>query len=200
MPKAKFCFVQTSPFGQSKEAQRVEQLRARTHAASVSPRRRRTSFQILHDVLGPPGQELDVPTTAYRRPASPPSPDGDSPDKINQLWPTGALRVSYSARPLSPPDSPEALKEEQHEVNEDKEASVEGIDWNEFRGPAAAALVVPNRVADLIPSDYRCFRGMRTDPFDCIPARGSESVSSVVDYRAFQHYRTSHCWKYPNPR
>jgi hypothetical protein len=157
MPKDKFCFVQTSPFGQSKEAQRLQQLRARAHATLVSPRRRRISFQIFHDVVGPPPPKGHKPTPAYRRPASPPWPDGESPDKINQLWPTDALGASSSTRPLSPPDSPEAWKDEQHEVNQNKEASVEPIDSNEFRGPAASALVVPNRVADLILGDDRCF-------------------------------------------
>jgi hypothetical protein len=200
MPKDKFCFVQTSPFGQSKEAQKVEQLRARAHAASVSPRRRRTSFRIIHDVLRPQAQEVDISTTAYALPASPPSPDGGSSDTINQLWPTGAPWASSPTRPLSPPDTPELLKEEQYNMNEDQEEPVWGSNSNTFRCPIAGALVVPHRVVDLIPSDYRCFRGMRTDPFDCIPARGSESVSSVVDYRAFQHHKTSHCWKYPNHR
>src|SRR4051794_32941010 len=68
MAKDKFCFVQTSPFGQSKEAQKLEQLRARAHAASVSPRRKRTSFQIIHDVLYVPAPQLDLSATAYGLP------------------------------------------------------------------------------------------------------------------------------------
>ena len=186
MAKDKFCFVQTSPFGQSKEAQKLEQLRARAHAASVSPRRRRTSFQILHDVFGAPAQEENMSTAAHGGlPNSPQSLDGQSSETINQLWSASAISASSSAGPLSPPDTPEALTEGKHNLDEDEEELVKRNNPNAFRSSAAGPLVVPNRGAHPILSDYRCFRGMRTDPFDCIPARGSECVSDVVDYRAF---------------
>lgn len=185
MPKDKFCFVQTSPFGQSKKAQRLEQLRARAHAASVSPRRRRTSFQILHDVLHQSAPEVNISTTPYDLPLFPPSPGGESSDTIDELWSAGALATSSSVGLLSPPDSPRAWKEEQDNSYGDQEEPVKENMPNTFQTSTASTLVVPNRGADLIPSDYRCFRGMRTDPFNCIPSRGSESVSSVVDYRMF---------------
>jgi hypothetical protein len=197
MAKDKFCFVQTSPFGQSKEAQRLEQLRARAHAASVSPRRTRTSFQIIHDVLHVPTPQLDIPATAYGLPFSPQSPSDQSPDTTHQLSSTGAICASSSAEPLSSPETPEA-SEEQDITNEGQAETVEVRHSKAFRRPVAGDLVTRNRGAGLIPSDYRCFRGMRTDPFDCVPTRGSESVSGVVDYRAFQHHKRSHCWKHPN--
>lgn len=190
MAKDKFCFVQTSPFGQSKEAQKLEQLRARAHAASVSPRRKRTSFQIIHDVLHVPAPQLDISAAAYGLPFSPQSPNDQSPDSTHQLSSTGAICVSSSARPLSPPETP-AVSEEQDITNEGQAGAMKVKHSKAFRRPVASDLVVRNRGAGLIPSDYRCFRGMRTDPFDCIPARGSESVSSVVDYRAFQHQTES---------
>jgi hypothetical protein len=191
MAKDKFCFVQTSPFGQSKEAQKLEQLRARAHAASVSPRRKRTSFQIIHDVLHVPTPQLDISATAYGLPFSPQSPNDQSPDSTHQLSPTGAICASSSARPLSPPETPEASAEEQDITNEGRAETMKVEHSKAFRRPVAGDFVVRNRGVGLIPSDYRCFRGMRTDPFDCIPTRGSESVSSVVDYRAFQHQTES---------
>jgi hypothetical protein len=198
MAKDKFCFVQTSPFGQSKEAQKLEQLRARAHAASVSPRRRRTSFQIIHDVLQVPAPELDISAAAYGLPFSPQSPNDQSLDTTHQLSSTSAICASSSAEPLSPPETPEVSEEEQDIIHEGQAETVEIRQSKAFRRPVAGDLVVRNPEAGLIPSDYRCFRGMRTDPFDCIPTRGSESVSSVVDYRAFQHHKRSHCWKHPN--
>lgn len=198
MAKDKFCFVQTSPFGQSKEAQRLEQLRARAHAASVSPRRTRTSFQIIHDVPHVPAPQLDIPATAYGLPFSPQSPSDQSPDTTHQLSSTGAICASSSAEPLSSPETLEASEEEQDITNEGQAETVEVRHSKAFRRPVAGDLVTRNRGAGLIPSDYRCFRGMRTDPFDCVPTRGSESVSSVVDYRTFQHHKRSHCWKHPN--
>jgi hypothetical protein len=197
MAKDRFCFVQTSPFGQSKEAQKLEQLRARAHAASVSPRRKRTSFQIIHDVLQVPAPQLDISATAYELPISPQSPTDQSPDSTHQLSSTGAICTSSSARPLSPPETPE-VSEEQDIINEAQAETVKVKHSKAFRRSVAGDLVVRNRGTGLILSDYRCFRGMRTDPFDCIPARGSESVSSVVDYRAFQHHKRSRCWKHPN--
>ena len=198
MAKDKFCFVQTSPFGQSKQAQKLEQLRARAHAASVSPRRKHTSFQIIHDVLHVPTPELDIPATVYGLPFSPQSPNDQSPDTTHQLSSTGAICASSSAEPLSPPETPEAPEEEQDNIIGGQAETVEVRLSKAFQRPVAGDLAVRNRGAGLIPSGYRCFRGMRTDPFDCIPTRGSESVSSVVDYRAFQHHKWSHCWKHPN--
>lgn len=185
MPNEKYCFVQTSPFGQSKEARKIEQLRARAHAASISPRRKRTSFKVLHDVLGLPAQATDIPTTTCRRPASPPSPAGESPVKIKPAVSASLPSASSSIAPLSPPDTPDEFKEEDRRLNKDLEAPGEKKDTDQCQNPTTGALVIPNHAADLIPSDYRCFRGMRTDPFNCIPARGSDSVSNVVDYREF---------------
>jgi hypothetical protein len=198
MAKDKFCFVQTSPFGQSKEAQKLERLRARAHAASASPRRKRTSFQIIHDVLHVPASELDTPATAYGLLFSPQSPNDQSPDTTHQLSSIGAICASPSAELLSPPETPEVSEEEQDIIHEGQAETVEVRQSKAFRRLVAGDLVVRNPEAGQIPSDYRCFRGMRTDPFDCIPPRGSESVSSVVDYRAFQHHKRSYCWKHPN--
>lgn len=128
MPNERYCFVQTSPFGQSKEARKVEQLRARTYAASVSPRRKRTSFQVLHDVLGLPAQETGIPTTACPQPASPSSQDGESPVTIKQLLLAGIPSASSSVSPLSPPDTPEALNEEDRGLDKDLEVPGEEDD------------------------------------------------------------------------
>jgi len=174
------------------KAQKLEQLRVRAHAASVSPRRKRTSFQIIHDVLYVPASQLDISATAYGLPFSPQSPNDQSPDSTHQLSSTGAICASSSARPLSPPETPEAEEEKEQDITNEGQAETMKVKHSKaFRRPVAGDLVVRNRGAGLIPSDYRCFRGMRTDPFDCIPTRGSESVSSVVDYRAFQHQTES---------
>src|SRR5271156_4383476 len=95
------------------KAQKLEQLRVRAHAASVSPRRKRTSFQIIYDVLHVPAPQLDISATAYGLPFSPQSPNDQSPDSTHQLGSTSAICASFSARPLSPPETPEASEEEQ---------------------------------------------------------------------------------------
>src|SRR5277367_1867961 len=76
------------------KAQKLEQLRVRAHAASVSLRRKRTSFQIIYDVLHVPAPQLDISATAYGLPFSPQSPNDQS---THQLGSTGAICASFSA-------------------------------------------------------------------------------------------------------
>jgi len=188
MPNSKFVFVETLPVGSSKREHEIQQSQIRSHAASMSFQKPKAKLRRDSSISTPdlPIHALTSAGTSYGLVTPPESPERRSSDAVTQPWSEGTLNAAFLAGGRGTiPDQHETLEEGHGRIKEEGEDE----DEDEPLRKVGSSLTFSNSAAMAdhqafygpIPSDL-C--GIRTDPFNCIPARGSRSVATVVDYRS----------------
>ncbi|KIX04471.1 uncharacterized protein Z518_05339 [Rhinocladiella mackenziei CBS 650.93] len=208
MPKLHF--VQSLPVGSSKRDRELERAKARAHAASVSYQKH-GSRAVREAGRIPPHHEAgnftsdpavgsSAFTSQYGLHTPPESPERRDSDATvaPQMWSIDAIVHAFSDEILTPPESSvrtgviDEDLEDVDDINEDfsspssvsrsivrhkkKTHQVFRLNNPKRHSPPGGSYLNINIPHDLL--------GTRADPFNCIPSRGSDCVSAVVDYHA----------------
>lgn len=167
--------------GQSGDALKLQRKQIRSRAAAVSARQKPQenslgAFQRVPSVRSP--LAWDVPTSLHVVPASP---------LVPFVIPvqTSATCATYLDGSLNPFRLPRTNHEDGHDhavPRDENLVSAIDLEASDSFSESPAGRLVISRGYYAIPSDHR---GFRSDPFNCIPARGSEHLSDVLDYCTF---------------
>lgn len=154
-----FHFVESLPRGTTKKEKELQQSKARAHAASISHERAKHRRQAL---LFPQSPQTLSPRPPIKQALSYPTP------KLGRVIPVRSKSESTAAgsgqQTVIWTTTSQAFKDEK------TQDSQTGYHHK------------PTQEIPLIIADYPCYRGLRRDPFNCIPSNHPRVTAETVDF------------------